>query len=95
MNWFERIEAARKRGYFTYDDRLAANEWPTCACGEQDEAIPRAAGHGRPRDPLLRVFGGQFAQEVASNEFGSALATLHQIEQRATEVLEEIAYASR
>ena len=35
LNWENRIEMAKKNGYFTVDDRIKARDWSTCAVGEQ------------------------------------------------------------
>ena len=35
LNWGKRIEMAKKRGFFSYDDKEKARKWTTCAVGEQ------------------------------------------------------------
>ena len=105
MNWFERIAAAQERGYFTALDKDLANDWVTCACGEQDPQIPRYKVHtlaprpGRistcsrraePVDQPLFELGLAFAEHVEANDFTMASEVLAAIEQRAAEVLKEL-----
>ena len=35
LNWKKRIEMAKKRGFFSYDDKEKSRHWNTCAVGEQ------------------------------------------------------------
>ena len=32
--WLQRIAKAKQTGYFTRDDKICAQEWPTCSVGE-------------------------------------------------------------
>lgn len=86
FNWFDRIEAARERGHFTDEDREKAEDWTTCACGEQDPCIARS-DQGDPVDRRLRSLGIHFAGFVGVDAYDDALLTLHRIEARAKELL--------
>lgn len=92
-NWFVRIAEARERGVFTDQDKLDAADWTTCACGEQDPRIPRVGNTAsdlyRPEDKLFAQLGVNFYFAVNRDEFDDAEKTLHAIERRATEVLQE------
>jgi hypothetical protein len=86
MTWYERIEAAEQRGGFTKEDWDLAGGWATCACGEQDEWIPRNA-EGKPKDDELRKHGLAFLECVSDNYFVGAREAMARIEQRAAIVL--------
>jgi len=85
MNWHKRIDAAEKRGRFTEDDKHRADNWVTCACGEQDKRIPRFMGE--PTDEGLQHLGYQFSGAIGATDFGKARTTLARIERRAAKVL--------
>lgn len=90
MNWHKRIAAARKRGRFTGDDEQLAGDWVTCACGEQDQRIPRHQV-SCPKDAYLGRLGCSFSDAVKMNDYDGADRLLAAIERRAAEVLEEVA----
>lgn len=89
MNWYQRIDAAEKRGGFTANDRRKAGEWTTCACGRQDKGIPRFSD-GEPMDDALVVLGLDFHLHVVRDRPALARTTLAAIEKRAAEVLAEV-----
>lgn len=87
----------------------AADDWVTCACGNECDIIPRyktQAQHGmkgEPKDIVLMRLGVDFCQAVNSmdNNHGldlreynqekrRAIYTLHQIEKRSAEIINEI-----
>jgi hypothetical protein len=98
MTWWDRIKTAEKRfidkdaGYvFTDEDRLAAGDWVTCACGEQNARIPREPGSkGRPADDDLAYLGMDFYSAVTRQDPFGARAVLVKIEHRAAEILAEL-----
>lgn len=65
-----------------------AGGWPTCACGQLCDALPRGQ-MGEPRDSKLRYWGAQFADQVDQKKWCLALATFQKIEARTTELLIE------
>lgn len=93
LPWHERIALARIRGEFTDEDVHLASDWTTCACGEQDERIPRAwvlrGGFPEmaPADQLLRDLGGLFYEAVDFDRFDDAEDLLRRIEIRSSEIL--------
>lgn len=90
MNWHQRIAEARERGHFTGDDLAAARSWVTCACGEQDQRIPRHY-YGWPLDAELDNVGCRFSNAVDDGDFDEAASLLDAIDRRAAEVLAEVA----
>lgn len=88
--WRKRIAEARKRGGFTRRDKQAAHNWPTCACGQLDVAIPRYRdGDGEPSDYVLSSLGCDFASAVEDNRFRDAELIIGRITKRAAQVLRE------
>lgn len=63
-----------------------AGSWPTCACGQLCDALPRGE-MGYPIDAKLRYWGSQFADHVDQKKWCLALATFQKIEARTTELL--------
>jgi hypothetical protein len=55
MTWNERIDRAEKLGYFLESDGELAIRWVTCACGEQDNRIPRCSVTGGPEDSVYAL----------------------------------------
>lgn len=84
--WTEAIDAAEKRGGFTEEDKDNAREWPTCACGQQDERIPREE-YGSPKDQQLAGDGVSFDQAVWFDDLDLAREVMGRIEARAAVVL--------
>lgn len=88
MNWEERIKIAEACGAFTKEDRSAADNWVTCACGEQDPRIERDWVDA-PLDPALFTLGEDFMEAVDRDDFDGARQTLRLIEARAAELIAE------
>jgi hypothetical protein len=101
MTWWDRIAAAEARFFgtdcqpaFTYEDKEAASDWVTCACGEQDARIPREPGLSRrPADDALADLGMDFYAAVIRQDPFEARAVLVKIEHRVAEILAELATA--
>lgn len=87
MSWYRRIRQAERSGGFSAGDRDLAADWTTCACGEQDERIPRFKDGKRPRDKKLSDTGIDFNAAVQTDDFARARVALWQIENRAAEIL--------
>jgi hypothetical protein len=92
--WYRVIKSAIARQNagkvpFTEKHKALSKFWVTCACGKQDDRIPRDPGGG-PIDFRLKILGLRFDALVSDQEPTKALMILHQIEQRAGEVLSEI-----
>ena len=69
-------------------DRMAGEEWPTCACGVQDPRLMSPAG--TPKDQELINLGFDFSDMVNTNEFELAAMYLIQIELRAAELVRNL-----
>jgi hypothetical protein len=75
-----------------------AQSWPTCACGNLCDAIPRWMGsedelggsHGEPKDRNLSNLGYGFFSAVFDHDIPSACSIFAQIEARSTEILKEM-----
>ena len=94
-HWGKRIIRAEKRGDFFKYERTDAFEWTTCACGFQDERIPRYKDGERgndyePKDAQLSRLGGNFYVAVLENKFLLAAKRLIRIEIRAAKILKEL-----
>lgn len=88
--WGRRIVKAEERGFFFERDHWDSNRWTTCACGRQDERIPR--NYGRvPLDPQLRRLGGMFYRVIKRRKYVCAAEILIAIEKRSAEILRDIA----
>lgn len=89
MGWLERLEHVRDYAATPAEHemlRRLAEQWPTCACGELCEALPRDCS-GAPVDYPLKVLGGNFYTEIKEGQWVEALATFHEIESRTAEIL--------
>lgn len=100
LDWRQRLQAV-KLGDLNEIDQLEgyAGDWPTCACGQQDEHIERR--DGTPVDGTIYNLGVNFYTHVKGMRYCSllnegivfeqrrrlALATLGGIEARASELL--------
>lgn len=89
MNWEQIINDAEKRGWFSMEEMRAASGWIDCACGSQDERIPRNPD-GAPVDIWLFVDGTEFSFAVNGNNFDEARRLLNRIEERAFYVLMKV-----
>lgn len=65
-----------------------ADDWVTCACGNQCDVIPRV--DGRPLDDELSSLGVIFSTLVRSRDIKRSLEALYWIEKRTAELLEEL-----
>jgi hypothetical protein len=66
-----------------------AGEWVTCACGTQCDVIPRYPAGG-PKDILLYNLGMSFTYAIETKNIQYAKDTLHKIELRSSELINEI-----
>ena len=69
MNWQQRINRARKKGWFTRVDFERVGGWSTCAVGEQ--GIP-AADILHRRYTLVAEYGLDFADAVRADDVSEA-----------------------
>ena len=90
-HWGKRIMLAEKYGCFTERDVEKAGVWTTCACGMQDDRIPRSQS-GTPEDGNLESYGSNFYYHVKNHRVWEAAEELAKIEQRAFEVLAELGF---
>lgn len=88
--WGKRIIDAEARGSFNREDEKLADNWTTCACGRQDDCIPRDID-GAPLDSRLEELGMRFGDIIeGSKAFVATTKTLIAIEKRAKEVLKTL-----
>jgi hypothetical protein len=88
--WGRRIVKAEERSRFAEKDARHSASWQTCACGRQDERIPRDDHEGAPIDEELQDLGYAFYSFVLQHNPRGAANTLVKIERRAAEVLREV-----
>lgn len=62
-----------------------AEDWPDCACGNQDRRIPRS--YGEPLDRKLSDLGVKFGDAVRHQNPSKAEKLMKQIEKRSSEIL--------
>lgn len=68
--------------------------WVMCACGNLCNSTPRETNyihHGRPVDRELACLGNDFDAAIRDRDRFAAMNILYDIEERAQQVLEEIA----
>ena len=85
--WRERVAAASECGAFTFDDRIDAASWTTCAVHEQHVMYPEAIPYvlNRPTDDELYRLGDNdegFCAAVRAGNIGRAECLLDAIEDR-------------
>lgn len=90
----ERFDRAKKRGGFTNAEVNKAASWTTCACGQQDDGIPRD-DHDIPKDNRLAQLGIWFYNCVVGDSPEQAQGILKQIEERAALVLRNLTKEAR
>ncbi len=81
MNWQDRIKQAKQKGFFSYNDKLDAANWPACAVGEILNLPEDATSNDVPIKFLL--LGEDFDRAVRLNEFSIAENIYSQIQERA------------
>jgi len=86
--WGKRIIQIERTGIVPIEWGEEARDWQTCACGRQDERIPRYED-GEPLDEQLSASGAWFPLYLQSN-IVEAARCLIRIEKRAAEVLKEV-----
>jgi hypothetical protein len=69
--------------------KVLAGEWVMCACGTQCAVIPRYDSGG-PKDILLYNLGMSFTYAIDTKNIPYAKDTLQGIEQRSSELINEI-----
>jgi hypothetical protein len=88
--WGRRIVKAEEQSRFTEKDVRHSASWQTCACGRQDDRIPRDDREGAPIDEDLQDLGYAFYSFVLQHNPRGAANVLVKIERRAAEVLREV-----
>lgn len=86
--WGKRIIQIERTGELPFEWRDESESWQTCACGRQDERIPRG-WRDAPLDEQLRRDGGWFPYYLLT-DIVEAARCLIRIEKRAAEVLKEV-----
>lgn len=82
-NWVEELNRADPEWGKLY---FRAKQWPTCACGNLCEALPRTI-YGAPKDDALLDLGMQFSCAIGREDAEYALRILSQIEAHSTVLL--------
>ena len=91
-DWFKYLKATpeTKEKYHEQAVEKAA-EWTTCAVGQLCDAIPRKYGNGsRPVDETLYNLGERFMWQISDRFYDKAEKTLHEIEARTVELLNQM-----
>jgi len=98
--WHQAIaeaEARQAKGLVPFtDEQIGLSEdWVTCACGKQDDFIPRRSeigtfSYGSPIDAILYSLGVSFMKSAIGQDPAAAKATLHAIEARVMELAKEL-----
>jgi hypothetical protein len=65
---------------------VLSQEWVTCACGNQCDALPRNR-HGEPLDPELFWAGNEFNSAIHERDMAEAQRILAKIEKRTGHLL--------
>lgn len=95
FNWLVALKDARK-GLASPEDvetmKKAACQWPTCACGNMCDLLPRGrpAEQSAPLDDDLYFAGLNFAEAVDCEDWIEAIRIFHAIEARSTHLLQEM-----
>ena len=87
--WRERIEEARKRGFFTADDKWTWASTTTCPAGEAVRAYGLRATSGFYH-PVLHPIGDAMWDMIETNNFGGADRLLDAIEDQALKLKREM-----
>lgn len=76
----------------TYTERTqiadAAQDWPSCACGQLCSILPRTT-EGAPKDQTLYSLGLDFYNEVEDGDYYAALRSFKAIEAHSTKLVKE------
>lgn len=89
FNW-TRFLATRRHTTFSWRNaKMAAQNWPTCACGKQDHRIDRDTV-GMPYDGQLIGSGTLFYMSISDKDIRSARLHMGAIESRAAELVAQI-----
>lgn len=94
FNWFK-VLTHNMETNAECDRALAVKSgaWVTCACGNTCAIIPRNE-NGKPTDRWLSDLGIKFCSQVGHGKWQFAIWTLHAIEHRSAEILEELRTAA-
>lgn len=87
-NWLTILEDLVKGKVELSDEQIyqiqkSATNWPTCACGQLCQNLPRF-GDGQPVDTILTNLGLEFNRQVANRCWDDALHTFKKIETRSS-----------
>ena len=88
--WGLRILNASKVDGFTPEEKGAAGNWVSCACGESQNGIEKIEGGKRPADEELFQLGILFYEAVEDDKYAYASEILADIEARATHLLRSL-----
>lgn len=108
FNWLSWLNHVRYNASLKSLDekRELAGDWPTCACGNMCDVIPRR-NDGTPLDDTLDTLGYHFFKKIDAmhthkkhnsgkylfnTRRKEAISIFHQIEQRSCEILKEMGY---
>lgn len=99
LDWLQTLKDKKKKKNYceTESERdrrekleFKAQDWVTCACGNQCSIIPRDRWNGHPLDPQLFILGGDFFMHIDNRNYAKAAVTLMEIEARSSELITEI-----
>jgi hypothetical protein len=96
FNWLVKLNAlVRRKRPLTdneqYDLETKAGSWPTCACGQLCQALPRISHSATPLDKTLQRLGLSFYSRIQHSRWSDALVAFRKIEKRSAKLLKEMA----
>lgn len=91
FDWNKALDREHISGEQWIEMEMKAEQWVTCACGNQCDAIPRHE-FGEPLDAALSTLGGSdaFLRAIYDRDANQAKVWLSLIEFRAAQILQEI-----
>jgi hypothetical protein len=89
FNWLACLELCVATPPTTHHHTLQqmSAHWPSCACGELCQSLPRFAT-GEPADATLKQLGLDFSAVIYNQHWDLALEVFKKIERRTTQLLE-------
>lgn len=94
FNWLavlKDLAAGMPLDYADHDQLMfRAMNWPTCACGQLCQALPRYSSSKRPTDEETACLGVEFAQYIVERRWKGAITCFHEIEKRTDALLDDM-----
>jgi hypothetical protein len=94
INWWKLLDRLENEGPYSQlriHAKTLSADWVTCAVGNHCAGIPRREESNAPYDELLFNLGVVLYRRIENEEYDEARDQLMRIEQRAAEILREMA----